>query len=212
MSVENGRCLGVDTPQGPIGAGTVVCAVGGYVTLVAAMVGLRLPIVTHPLQAFVTEAYKPVLDRIVASPDLLVYVSQSARGELLVGAEIERYPSYSTRSTFTFLAEASARCIDLFPFMAKLRILRQWTGVCDMTPDYSPLMGIDRGRGLLPRRGLGHLGLQGHSDRRRIDGRADRDREGSTSHRPVRARPVSTRPGRLGACVRRYPLTGFPPG
>jgi sarcosine oxidase subunit beta len=105
------------------------------------MAGVRLPIVTHPLQAFVTESYKPVLDRVVASSDLLVYISQSARGELLVGAEIERYPSYSTRSTFTFLSEASARSIDLFPFMAKLRILRQWTGVCDMTPDYSPIMG-----------------------------------------------------------------------
>jgi sarcosine oxidase subunit beta len=93
------------------------------------------------LQAFVTEAYKPVLDRIVASQDLLVYVSQSARGELLAGAEIERYASYSTRSTFTFLCEASARCIDIFQFMAKLRILRQRAGVCDMTPDYSPLMG-----------------------------------------------------------------------
>jgi sarcosine oxidase subunit beta len=141
VTVENGRCLGVDTPSGPVTAGAVVGAVGGYASLVAAMAGLRLPIVTHPLQAFVTEAYKPVLDRIVASQDLLVYVSQSARGELLAGAEIERYASYSTRSTFTFLSEASARCIDIFPFMAKLRVLRQWTGVCDMTPDYSPLMG-----------------------------------------------------------------------
>jgi sarcosine oxidase, subunit beta len=141
VTIENGRCLGVDTPSGPVAAGAVVGAVGGYASLVAAMAGLRLPIVTHPLQAFVTEAYKPVLDRIVASQDLLVYVSQSARGELLAGAEIERYASYSTRSTFTFLSEASARCIDIFPFMAKLRILRQWAGVCDMTPDYSPLMG-----------------------------------------------------------------------
>jgi sarcosine oxidase, subunit beta len=65
----------------------------------------------------------------------------TASRELLAGAEIERYASYSTRSTFTFLSEASARCIDILPFMAKLRILRQWTGVCDMTPDYSPLMG-----------------------------------------------------------------------
>jgi sarcosine oxidase subunit beta len=138
---ENGRCVGVETSSGPVAAGAVVSAVGGYVSLVARMAGVRLPIVTHPLQAFVTESYKPVLDRVVASSDLLVYISQSARGELLVGAEIERYPSYSTRSTFTFLSEASARCIDLFPFMAKLRILRQWTGVCDMTPDYSPIMG-----------------------------------------------------------------------
>jgi sarcosine oxidase subunit beta len=136
-----GRCDGVETSEGLIAAGSVVSAVGGYATLVARMAGVALPIVTHPLQAFVTEPYKPILDQIVASADLLIYVSQSTRGELLVGAEIERYPSYSTRSTFTFTSDTAARCLDLFPFMAKLRILRQWTGVCDMTPDYSPLMG-----------------------------------------------------------------------
>jgi sarcosine oxidase subunit beta len=138
---ESGRCVGIETPVGRVAAGCVVSAVGGYVSLVGRLAGVRLPITTHPLQAFVTEAYKPVLHRIVASADMLVYISQSARGELLVGAEIEPYPTYSTRSTFTFLAEAASRSIDLLPFMAKLRILRQWTGLCDMTPDYSPLMG-----------------------------------------------------------------------
>ena len=101
----------------------------------------RLPIVTHPLQAFVTQSYKPVLDRIVASADLHIYVSQSARGEMLVGAEIDPYTSYSTRSTYPFVSSCASRAIDLFPFMAKLRLLRQWSGVCDMTPDYSPLLG-----------------------------------------------------------------------
>jgi sarcosine oxidase subunit beta len=141
VDVERGRCVGVATNAGKISAGIVVSAAGGYVSLVAQMAGVRLPITTHPLQAFVTEAYKPVLNRIVASSDLLVYISQSARGELLVGGEIDHYASYSTRSTFDFLAEASSRAIDLLPFMAKLRILRQWAGVCDMTPDYSPLLG-----------------------------------------------------------------------
>ena len=124
------------------------------------MAGVRLPIVTHPLQAFVTESVKPVLDRIVASADLLVYISQSARGELLAGAEIERYSSYSTRSTFTFLQEAASRCIDLFPWMAKLRILRQWTGLCDMTPDYSPLMGVTEVEGFYVNAGWGTWGFK----------------------------------------------------
>jgi sarcosine oxidase, subunit beta len=141
LDLGNGRCFGVRTTHGKVAAGAVVSAVGGYVSTIASMAGILLPITTHPLQAFVTEAYKPVLDRIVASADLLVYISQSARGELLVGAEIERYSTYSTRSTFTFLSEASSRVIDLLPFMASLRILRQWTGLCDMTPDYSPIMG-----------------------------------------------------------------------
>jgi sarcosine oxidase subunit beta len=124
-----------------VSAGKVLCAVGGYVSTVAKLAGVTLPITTHPLQAFVTEPYKPVLNRIVASADMLIYVSQTSRGEILAGAEIERYSTYSTRSTFSFLSECASRAIDLLPFVAKLRILRQWTGVCDMSPDYSPLMG-----------------------------------------------------------------------
>jgi sarcosine oxidase subunit beta len=142
VQVKNGRCTGVETSRGNIQAGAVLSAVGGYVSNIARMTGLRLPIVSHPLQAFVTESYKPALDRIVASADIGVYVSQSPRGEFVIGAEINPYTSYSTRSTFPFLASTAARCIDLFPFMAKLKILRQWTGICDMTPDYSPLMGV----------------------------------------------------------------------
>ncbi len=160
VTVEDGRCTGIETSRGPVAAGAVVCAAGGYVTPIAAMAGIRLPIVTHPLQAFVTESVKPVLDRIVASADLLVYISQSARGELLAGAEIERYSSYSTRSTFTFLQEAASRCIDLFPWMSKLRILRQWTGVCDMTPDYSPLMGVTEVEGFYLNAGWGTWGFK----------------------------------------------------
>ncbi len=147
ITVEGARATGVRTTRGLIQAGAVLSAVGGYVTQIADMVGLQLPIVTHPLQAFVTQSYKPVLDRIVASADLHIYVSQSARGEMLVGAEIDPYTSYSTRSTYPFISSCASRAIDLFPFMAKLRLLRQWTGVCDMTPDYSPLLGttpVDR--------------------------------------------------------------------
>jgi sarcosine oxidase subunit beta len=137
---RSGRCVGVDTSAGPIDAGAVVCAVASETSLVARMAGIRLPIVTHPLQAFVTIPYRPVLDPIVGSNDLLVYVSQSARGELLVGAELEPYQAYSTRSTLGFLVNAAARSIELLPFMRRLRILRQWTGLCDLTPDYSPIM------------------------------------------------------------------------
>ena len=160
LRVDQGRCAGVETTAGFIAAGQVLSAVGGYVTDVANMAGIRLPIVTHPLQAFVTESYQPVLDRIVASADLHIYVSQSARGEVLIGAEIDPYSSYSTRSTFPFLASCSSRAIDLFPFLAKLRILRQWTGLCDMTPDYSPLMGITEVDRLLLSSGWGTWGFK----------------------------------------------------
>jgi sarcosine oxidase subunit beta len=105
------------------------------------MAGVRLPIETMALQAFVTEPYRPVLEGLVSSMDLYVYVSQTARGELLVGAEVLPYTTYSTRSTFGFLAEASKRSLQILPFMAKARAMRQWTGLCDMTPDSSPLLG-----------------------------------------------------------------------
>jgi sarcosine oxidase, subunit beta len=160
LEITGGRITGVETTRGRIGAGAVLSAVGGYVTQVTDMAGFRIPIVTHPLQAFVTESYKPVLDRIVASADLHIYVSQSARGEVLIGAEIDPFSSYSTRSTFPFLASCSARAIDLFPFLAKLRILRQWTGVCDMTPDYSPLMGVTGVEGFYLSSGWGTWGFK----------------------------------------------------
>jgi sarcosine oxidase subunit beta len=138
---QNGRAVGVETPTGRVAAGTILSATAGYSSLVAGLAGVRLPLVSHPLQAFVTERYKPILDLMIASSDMLVYVSQTARGEILVGAEIERYNSYSTRSTFSFLADSAARTIALLPFTARLTILRQWTGICDMSPDYSPLLG-----------------------------------------------------------------------
>jgi sarcosine oxidase subunit beta len=139
--VDKGRAVAIETAAGRIEAGAIVSATAGYSSTVAALARVRLPITTHPLQAFVTEPYEPILDRIVASTDLLVYISQTSRGEILVGAEIERYTTYSTRSTYSFLAECASRTIDLLPFTAKLKILRQWTGLCDMSPDYSPLMG-----------------------------------------------------------------------
>ncbi len=160
LTLEADRCVGVETSAGPIRAGAVLSAVGGYVTQIADMANLRLPIVTHPLQAFVTESYSPVLNQIVASADLHIYVSQSARGEVLIGAEIDPYTCYSTRSTFPFLASCAARAIDLFPFVAKLRVLRQWTGLCDMTPDYSPLMGLTGVDGLYLSSGWGTWGFK----------------------------------------------------
>ena len=139
--VENGRAVGIETPDGTVTAGAVHAALGGFVSTITTKLGIRLPISSHPLQAFVTESYKPVLDRVVASDDLHFYVSQTSRGEVLVGAEIDPYPSYNTRSTWPFLSSASTRLMDLCPWTAKLRILRQWAGICDMTPDYSPIMG-----------------------------------------------------------------------
>ena len=161
IDVADGLCTGVRTEAGPVAAGAVVSAAAGWTSTVAAMAGLRLPISTHPLQAFVTEPYAHVLDGLVSSMDLYVYVSQTARGELLVGAEILPYPTYSTRSTFGFLSEAAKRSIQILPFMAKARAMRQWAGLCDMTPDSSPILGQSDVARFFLMAGMGTWGFKG---------------------------------------------------
>lgn len=141
LLMQGDRVTGVQTDKGPIAAGIVMSAVGGHVTTLAAMAGLRLPIRSHPLQAFVTNHYARTFHPIVASTNLLFYVSQTARGEMLMGAEIDPQPSYNYRSDHHFLQSCAFRATTLLPFLRDLRILRQWTGVCDMSPDYSPIMG-----------------------------------------------------------------------
>jgi sarcosine oxidase subunit beta len=161
VDVVNGRCRGVVTDRGPVSAGAVVSAVAGHTSVLAEMAGLRLPISTHPLQAFVNEPYAHVLDGLVSSMDLYVYISQTPRGELLVGAEILPYNTYSTRSTFDFLAESAKRSIQILPFMAKARAMRQWAGLCDMTPDSSPVLGASDVEAFFIAAGMGTWGFKG---------------------------------------------------
>ncbi len=141
IGTSNGRVTSVLTTRGEIKAGVVVNATAGFCSTLAKMVGLHLPIVTHPLQAFVTEPLKPFLDEVIVSATLHVYVSQTDRGELVIGSEIDPYSSYSHRSTLPFLEATAAHILELFPGLREVRVLRQWTGICDMTPDYSPIMG-----------------------------------------------------------------------
>ncbi len=158
--VEGGRATGVETSAGRIEAGVVLSATGGQVTSLLATAGVRLPIRTHPLQAFVTNHYAEEMQAIVASSDLLFYASQTPRGEMLVGAEIDRQASYAYRSGYDFLQACSLRAMTLLPFMRRLRVLRQWTGVCDMSPDYSPIMGETGVDGLLVTTGWGTWGFK----------------------------------------------------
>ncbi|MGH7535136.1 MAG: NAD(P)/FAD-dependent oxidoreductase, partial [Gemmatimonadales bacterium] len=138
---DGGRISGVSTTRGEIRTGTVINCTAGYCSTVAQMVGVDLPITTHPLQALVTEPLKPFLHKIIVSATLHVYVSQTDRGELVIGAEVDPYASYCTRSTLPFLESAAQHTLELFPSLAPVRVLRQWTGVCDMTPDFSPIIG-----------------------------------------------------------------------
>jgi sarcosine oxidase subunit beta len=137
----NGRVTAVETNRGRVECGQVVSATAGWSTLVAGMAGLRLPITTHILQAFVTEPLKPFLDVIIVSSQLHVYVSQTDRGEFLIGAEIEPYTTYKGTGTLSFLEISARHCIELFPQLERTKVLRTWTGLCDLSPDYSPILG-----------------------------------------------------------------------
>jgi sarcosine oxidase subunit beta len=141
LSTTDGNAYAVGTRQGTIQAGTVVNCTSGWASTVARMLGVELPIISHPLQACVTEPMKPLLREVIVSSNLHVYISQTPRGEFVMGAEIDPYQSYSTRSTFPTLQMMASHAIELFPCLAPVRILRQWGGVCDMTPDYSPIIG-----------------------------------------------------------------------
>jgi sarcosine oxidase subunit beta len=160
IELSGDRVTGVHTDRGFIGAGMVVSAVGGHVTTIADMVGLRMPIISHPLQAYVTNHYQQSFPHIVGSVELPFYVSQTARGEMLIGAEYERAPSYSYRSTFDLLAGCSAKALAYLPFLTDMRILRQWAGVCDISPDASPIMGKTPVDGFLVSTGWGTWGFK----------------------------------------------------
>jgi sarcosine oxidase subunit beta len=138
---HDGRVTAVRTSRGRVEAGVVVSAVAGWSTLVGQLAGVPLPITTHILQAFVTEPVKPFLDVIIVSSQMHVYVSQTDRGEFLIGAEIEPYTTYKSIGTFPFLEYSARHVLELFPQLERLRVLRTWTGLCDLSPDYSPILG-----------------------------------------------------------------------
>jgi methylglutamate dehydrogenase subunit A len=143
------RIVGVDTAHGPIAAETVCLAVAGHSSLLAAMVGLALPIETHVLQAFVTEAIKPVLDVVVTYGAGHFYVSQSDKGGLVFGGAIDGYNTYGQRGTLPMAEEVAASAVTLMPGLARLKILRQWGGVMDMTMDGSPIISATPLAGLV---------------------------------------------------------------
>ena len=141
LTIQGGRIIGVETNRGHVAAGKVMQAVAGYSSELARMAGFKLPIRSIPLQACVSEPVKPFLDPIIVSGSLHVYVSQTPRGELVMGGSVDPYNLYSTRSTLDFKEGLMAHMLELFPFLSKAKVLRQWAGIADMTPDFSPVMG-----------------------------------------------------------------------
>jgi sarcosine oxidase, subunit beta len=141
IAIEKGRVVGVETTRGRIACARVLQAVAGSSSRVARLAGFRLPIRTIPLQACVSVPLKPFLDQIVVSGSLHVYVSQSDRGELVMGGSTDPYSLYSQRSTLDFKEGLLGHMLELFPFLGDVKLVRQWAGIADMTPDFSPVMG-----------------------------------------------------------------------
>jgi sarcosine oxidase subunit beta len=135
------RITGVQTNRGHVSAGTVINCTAGWSTLICDMAGVALPITTHILQACVTEPVKPFLDVVIVSSQMHVYISQSDRGEFVMGSEIEPWTTYRTRNTLNFLQDLTRHTLELFPQLEHARLLRAWAGLCDLSPDYSPILG-----------------------------------------------------------------------
>ncbi|MGI8699146.1 MAG: FAD-dependent oxidoreductase, partial [Mycobacteriales bacterium] len=160
IDVEGDRVTGVTTNRGHVSTPVVVNCTAGWASLVSAMAGVPLPITTFPLQAAVTEPVKTFLRPVVVSGTLHVYVSQTDRGELVFGASVDPYPSYSMRGSLEFTEELAGHVLELMPGIASLRVLRQWAGLCDMTPDYSPILGLTPVEGFLVDVGWGTYGFK----------------------------------------------------
>jgi sarcosine oxidase subunit beta len=140
FTMAGGRVTGVRTNRGDIAAGKVGVAVAGHSSEIARLAGLPLPVQSYALQAFVSEPVKPCLDTVVLAGATGVYLSQSDKGELVMGGGLDLFPSYAQRGSLPWMEQVAAGVIDLFPHFGRLRFLRQWAGICDVVHDSSPII------------------------------------------------------------------------
>jgi sarcosine oxidase subunit beta len=157
---DGGRVVGVETTRGTIGAKKVALVAAGHSSVLAEMAGIRLPIESHPLQALVSEPIKPVLDCVVMSGAVHVYVSQSDKGELVIGAGIDAFNSYAQRGSFHIIEHQMGALKELFPIFSRLRLMRHWGGIVDVSPDASPIISTTPVQGLYINCGWGTGGFK----------------------------------------------------
>lgn len=160
IDVQGGKVKGVKTSRGYIATNKVLCAVAGSTPRILKMVDVKTPLYIHPLQAMVSEPVKPWLDPILVSGSLHVYISQSARGELVMGASLDPYELHGTRSTLDFVEGLSTHMLEMFPFLSNVKVMRQWAGMADMTPDFAPIMGMTPVEGFYLDSGWGTWGFK----------------------------------------------------
>ncbi len=140
FKMENGQCVGVDTTRGPIKAGKVGVSVAGSSSRVMTQAGLRLPIESHVLQAFVTEGLKPTLPGVVTFGAGHLYISQSDKGGLVFGGDLDKYNSYAQRGNLPVVEHVAEDIMAMIPALSRARLLRMWGGVMDMSMDGSPFI------------------------------------------------------------------------
>ncbi len=160
MLIRDGKIEGLVTSLGDVRCGRVGVVASGHSSVLAAMGGFRLPMTSVALQALVSEPIKPVLDKVVMSNGVHVYLSQSDKGELVIGAGADQYSSYSQRGSFASMDEILSPLVELFPYISGLRMLRQWGGVVDITPDRSPILSRTPVEGLYFNCGWGTGGFK----------------------------------------------------
>ena len=139
--IQSGRIEGVETSRGFIAAPKVGVAVAGHSSVLAGMAGFRMPIQSRPLQALVSEPLKPIFNTVLMSATVHVYLSQSDRGELVMGAGTDGYNSYAQRGSPMILEAMLAAAVELFPIFSRVKMMRQWGGIVDICPDASPIVG-----------------------------------------------------------------------
>ena len=157
---ESGAVSGVETTRGFIGAGKVAVVVAGHASVLADMAELRFPVESHPLQALVSEPLKPVLDTVIMSNAVHGYVSQSDKGELVIGAGVDAYTGYGQRGSFSIIEGNVAAIVELFPIFSRVRMLRQWGGIVDVCPDACPIISKTPVQGLYFNCGWGTGGFK----------------------------------------------------
>ena len=157
---RGGRVTGVETTRGTVHCGAVGLVAAAQSSVLAAKAGFRLPLQCRPLQALVTEPVKPVLHTVVMSGAVHGYISQSDKGELVIGARTDGYPSYVQHGGFDVIEHTAQAIVTLFPSFSRLRMMRQWAGTVDLAPDVSPIIGKSPVDGLYLNCGWGTGGFK----------------------------------------------------
>ena len=157
---QDGRAVGVETTRGTLRAERIGIAAAGHSSVLAGLAGFDLPVTSYALQAMVSEPVKPILDTVVLSPATTAYVSQSDKGEMVMGAGLDLFPSYAQRGSFAGTQATVAGVMELFPSLGRLPLLRQWAGIVDVVSDSSPILGATPADGVFINCGWGTGGFK----------------------------------------------------